>query len=68
MDQPATPITPAPLSNNPIGPDGKPLKICCSCPQTKTVRDECVLMRGEENCSKEIEIHKDCLRALGFKL
>ena len=28
----------------------KNLKICCACPETKKMRDECIVMRGEENC------------------
>ncbi|CAM9457295.1 unnamed protein product, partial [Phaeothamnion confervicola] len=47
-----------------LGKSGK--KICCSCPDTKKVRDECVVMKGEENCQAEIEAHKICLRAEGF--
>jgi cytochrome c oxidase assembly protein subunit 17 len=30
----------------PIGPDGKPKKICCSCPDTKRLRDTCIAERG----------------------
>lgn len=26
-------------SKYPIGPDGKPLKPCCACPETKRARD-----------------------------
>lgn len=47
-----------------VGKSGK--KICCSCPETKNIRDECVVTHGEENCKKVIEAHKDCLRAEGF--
>jgi cytochrome c oxidase assembly protein subunit 17 len=57
-----------PPPHAPIGPDGQPLRICCSCKETKAPRDECVLFKGEDNCKKEIEAHKDCLRALGFKV
>ena len=28
----------------------KNLKICCAFPETKKMRDECIVMRGEENC------------------
>jgi len=28
------------LSNRPVGPDGKPLKPCCVCLDTKGLRDE----------------------------
>ena len=44
------------------------LKICCACPETKKVRDECVLQNGQERCAEAIEAHNKCLRALGFKV
>ena len=49
-----------------MGKSGK--KICCSCPDTKQLRDECVLMNGEDHpdCIKLIEAHKECLRSEGF--
>mmetsp|Transcript_18401 Transcript_18401/g.42144 ORF Transcript_18401/g.42144 Transcript_18401/m.42144 type:complete len:107 (-) Transcript_18401:152-472(-) len=47
-----------------VGKSGK--KICCSCPETKKLRDECVIMKGEEGCADLIERHKECLRAEGF--
>ncbi|XP_070771225.1 cytochrome c oxidase copper chaperone [Enoplosus armatus] len=46
----------------------KPLKPCCACPDTKKVRDACIIEKGEESCSELIEAHKDCMRALGFKI
>ncbi|KAM9710285.1 cytochrome c oxidase copper chaperone [Menidia menidia] len=46
----------------------KPLKPCCACPETKKVRDACIIEKGEENCGDLIEAHKDCMRALGFKI
>ncbi|RHY68136.1 hypothetical protein DYB30_006869 [Aphanomyces astaci] len=49
-----------------LGKSGK--RICCSCPDTKSVRDLCVLNNGEENCADVIEAHKQCLRAEGFKV
>ena len=27
----------------PVGEDGKKLKPCCACPETKKVRDECIM-------------------------
>ncbi|EWM25988.1 cytochrome c oxidase copper chaperone [Nannochloropsis gaditana] len=48
-----------------LGKSGK--KICCSCPDTKKIRDECVVNKGEEACADAIEAHKACLRAEGFK-
>lgn len=54
------PLTPT------LGKSGK--KICCSCPDTKQLRDECVVQFGEEHCAALIEAHKVCLRAEGFKV
>jgi len=56
------------VSDFPVGPDGKKLKPCCACPETKQVRDECIMEKGEENCGDLIEAHKACMRALGFKI
>eukprot|EP00277_Geminigera_cryophila_P001888 CAMPEP_0179428454 /NCGR_PEP_ID=MMETSP0799-20121207/14130_1 /TAXON_ID=46947 /ORGANISM="Geminigera cryophila, Strain CCMP2564" /LENGTH=73 /DNA_ID=CAMNT_0021203973 /DNA_START=124 /DNA_END=345 /DNA_ORIENTATION=- len=41
-------------------------KICCSCPDTKAQRDECVAQNGEDKCPDFIEAHKACLRREGF--
>ncbi|XP_061082681.1 cytochrome c oxidase copper chaperone [Conger conger] len=46
----------------------KPLKPCCACPETKKARDACIIEKGEESCTDLIEAHKDCMRALGFKI
>ncbi|XP_077335814.1 cytochrome c oxidase copper chaperone [Lithobates pipiens] len=46
----------------------KPLKPCCACPETKKVRDACIIEKGEEHCGDLIEAHKECMRALGFKV
>ncbi|KAF6259224.1 cytochrome C oxidase copper chaperone-domain-containing protein [Scenedesmus sp. NREL 46B-D3] len=45
-------------------------KICCACPDTKRLRDECVATHGEENayCQALIEAHKACLRMEGFNV
>ena len=43
-------------------------KICCACPDTRKVRDECVVENGEEACVDKIEAHKMCLRAEGFNV
>lgn len=61
-----TPCTPP--KDGPVGPDGKKLKPCCACPETKRPRDECIMEKGEENCGELIEAHKACMRALGFKI
>ncbi|GMY31835.1 cytochrome c oxidase copper chaperone 1-like [Fagus crenata] len=51
------------------GPDTKPKKkICCACPDTKKLRDECIVEHGEEACAKWIEAHRTCLRAEGFNV
>ncbi|KMZ67196.1 Cytochrome c oxidase copper chaperone 2 [Zostera marina] len=43
-------------------------KICCACPDTKKLRDECIVEHGEAACTKYIEAHLECLRAEGFKI
>lgn len=43
-------------------------KICCACPDTKKLRDECIVEHGESACAKWIEAHKMCLRAEGFNV
>jgi len=52
----------------PVGPDGKKLKPCCACPETRVPRDECIAGLGEENCKEFIEAHLTCMRNLGFKV
>ena len=47
-----------------IGKSGK--KICCSCPDTRKPRDECIVQNGEDKCLSLIEAHKACLREEGF--
>ena len=49
-------------------PVEKKLRICCACPDTRKIRDECVMHNGEEQCAVQIEAHKKCLRAEGFKV
>lgn len=50
-------------------PESKPKKkICCACPDTKQLRDECIVQHGEEACAKWIEAHRKCLRAEGFNV
>ncbi|MRB67746.1 hypothetical protein GH825_30800, partial [Bacillus thuringiensis] len=44
----------------------KPLKPCCACPETKKIRDACIMEKGEDNCGDVIEKHKDCMRKMGF--
>lgn len=46
----------------------KPKKICCACPETKKVRDACIVERGEEKCHELIEAHLKCLRDQGFNI
>jgi len=59
---PATTTTTGPVTNA----AGK--KICCACPETKKLRDECVIKFGEEGCKEFIEAHKACLRKEGFNV
>ncbi|KAK4745838.1 hypothetical protein SAY87_012150 [Trapa incisa] len=50
-------------------PESKPKKkICCACPDTKKLRDECIVQHGEEACTKWINAHIKCLRAEGFNV
>nr|GMD52509.1 cytochrome C oxidase copper chaperone 1-like [Ipomoea batatas] len=52
-----------------VGPDSKPKKkICCACPETKKLRDECIVEHGEFACKKWIEAHLKCLRTEGFNV
>ncbi|KAL5059143.1 hypothetical protein RYX36_030747, partial [Vicia faba] len=46
----------------------KKKKICCACPDTKRIRDECIVEHGEDACGKWIEAHRLCLRAEGFNV
>ncbi|KAI8973821.1 hypothetical protein BDF20DRAFT_823622 [Mycotypha africana] len=50
--------------------DGKTLRPCCSCPETKKARDACVLANGDEHesCKELVEKHLRCMRNLGFKV
>lgn len=45
-------------------------KICCACPDTKKLRDECTTTHGPDapQCQPLIEAHKQCLRAEGFNV
>ncbi|KAI4390134.1 hypothetical protein MLD38_002277 [Melastoma candidum] len=43
-------------------------KICCACPDTKKLRDECIVQHGEDACAKWINAHRQCLRAEGFNV
>ncbi|XP_024396235.1 cytochrome c oxidase copper chaperone 1 [Physcomitrium patens] len=43
-------------------------KICCACPETKKLRDECIVEHGEAACGKWIDAHKQCLRREGFNV
>ncbi|KAM3302325.1 cytochrome c oxidase copper chaperone 2 [Capsicum chacoense] len=52
-----------------VSADSKPKKkICCACPETKKVRDECIVEHGESACQKWIVAHLKCLRAEGFNV
>ncbi|TRY79355.1 hypothetical protein TCAL_07074 [Tigriopus californicus] len=44
------------------------LKPCCACPETKKVRDACIVENGQENCQALIEAHLKCMRDLGFNI
>jgi cytochrome c oxidase assembly protein subunit 17 len=73
MGNTSSATTAAPVSEEKAGqapaPDTKPKKkICCACPDTKKLRDECIVEHGEDACGKWIEAHCQCLRAEGFNV
>ncbi|XP_055461210.1 cytochrome c oxidase copper chaperone-like [Psammomys obesus] len=51
----------------PESQEKKPQKPCCACPETTKVRDAGITEKGE-HCGRLIEAHKECVRALGFKI
>lgn len=55
-------------ANAPTTTEKPKCKACCACPETKKVRDACIIENGEENCGKYIEEHKECMRKLGFNI
>ncbi|THD26698.1 Proline synthase co-transcribed bacterial protein [Fasciola hepatica] len=61
-------VVPTPNTELPKDENGKPLKPCCACPDTRLARDQCIIIYGEDNCLDYIEAHKDCLRKLGFNI
>ncbi|KAH0904549.1 hypothetical protein HID58_044052 [Brassica napus] len=63
-------VIPPPISDSKAAAaETKPKKkICCACPDTKKLRDECIVEHGESACAKWIEAHKMCLRAEGFNV
>lgn len=67
-EQPIAAITDKNLPGSETGTAKPACKACCACPETKRIRDECVLLNGQENCSKEIEAHRTCMRAAGFNI
>lgn len=42
-------------------------KPCCACPETRQKRDDCVIVKGEENCMDLIRAHQECMRKEGVK-
>ena len=56
------------VKNNVVTPEGKKLKICCACPETRELRDSCIVEKGQENCVTQIHNHVECLRKLGFDM
>jgi len=43
-------------------------KACCACPETKLVRDKCIIENGAENCEELIAAHLKCMRDMGFNI
>jgi cytochrome c oxidase assembly protein subunit 17 len=59
----------APVAAAPAAGDVKPKKkMCCACPDTKRLRDDCVIRNGEEACKDAIQAHIQCLRSEGFNV
>ena len=56
------------VKNHIVTPEGKKLKICCACPETRELRDNCIVENGQENCVAQINKHIECLRNLGFDM
>lgn len=51
------------------GEEKKPkCKACCACPETKRVRDACIVEKGADKCQEEIEAHKKCMKEMGFDI
>lgn len=44
------------------------MKPCCACPDTRDLRDDCIIKYAdwEVSCKAFIEAHNQCLRAHGF--
>ncbi|PVH67096.1 LOW QUALITY PROTEIN: hypothetical protein PAHAL_1G429900 [Panicum hallii] len=65
----AVPSPEIPAVNEAPATDSKPKKkICCACPDSKRLRDECVVEHGESACTKWIKAQNRCLRAEGFNV
>ena len=64
----SAPAAEKPKITRPVDKDGNPLKPCCVCPETKSVRDVCIIEKGQEHCLDLIEAHKACMRKLGFNV
>ncbi|XP_062550791.1 cytochrome c oxidase copper chaperone [Armigeres subalbatus] len=62
----ATTTTAAPSTE--VKSDKPKCKACCACPETKKIRDACIMERGEEQCGELIEKHKQCMRDMGFNI
>ncbi|KAH8400166.1 hypothetical protein KR215_008135 [Drosophila sulfurigaster] len=60
--------TAAKVTDTAAAGDKPKCKACCACPETKRARDQCIVENGEENCTKLIEAHKQCMRDQGFKI
>uniref|UniRef100_A0A2K5M2H0 Cytochrome c oxidase copper chaperone COX17 n=1 Tax=Cercocebus atys TaxID=9531 RepID=A0A2K5M2H0_CERAT len=57
------------VDSNPAPPEPqekKPLKPLLRLSRPEGAR--CIIEKGEEHCGHLIEAHKECMRALGFKI
>lgn len=39
---------------------------CCVCKETKSARDTCFLLKSEEECTTEVNLHIQCLIKEGY--
>ncbi|EPY15782.1 cytochrome c oxidase assembly protein subunit 17 [Strigomonas culicis] len=58
----------APAPAAPAAPAAKTpaCRICCACPTERRYRDECVLLKGTDECETEINNFYKCLLKEGF--
>lgn len=55
-----------PVGEGSVAP--KKLGPCCVCKETKSVRDQCLFDKDEEQCKVEIQNHNTCLASFGYSV